>query len=193
MLRRDDVLFLKAVSPRGENLLGRPGGAYGRRAGRAEIFDDYNRAGARLQNPLHMRRRGGDCEGVRGDLPQHGLLDQGVQRACMSCGICTFVCPTCYCFDICDETQFGQGVRRRVWVAACSRTSRWRPAATIRGPRCISACARRSATKTRSTSASTDRSPCVGCGRCTRYCRSHIDIFSIVEQACRRNVQEAVK
>jgi len=34
-----------------------------------------------------------------------------VAPACIGCGICTFVCPTCHCFDIQDE----DGKRVRLW------------------------------------------------------------------------------
>jgi len=36
---------------------------------------------------------------------------------CFSCGVCNVVCPTCYCFDVCEETDLGGscGERTRVW------------------------------------------------------------------------------
>ncbi|MEW6443729.1 MAG: 4Fe-4S dicluster domain-containing protein [bacterium] len=36
-------------------------------------------------------------------------------QRCLSCGVCTFTCPTCYCFDIQDEKIKGKGKRIRVW------------------------------------------------------------------------------
>jgi len=38
-----------------------------------------------------------------------------VAAKCVSCGICTFLCPTCYCFDINDEAVRGDGARFRNW------------------------------------------------------------------------------
>jgi ferredoxin len=38
-----------------------------------------------------------------------------VAAKCISCGICTLLCPTCYCFDINDELVNKQGVRFRCW------------------------------------------------------------------------------
>ena len=35
--------------------------------------------------------------------------------ACINCGTCTYACPTCWCFDIQDETYGAQGVRMRNW------------------------------------------------------------------------------
>ncbi|HIE11196.1 MAG TPA: Ni/Fe hydrogenase subunit beta [Kiritimatiellae bacterium] len=38
-------------------------------------------------------------------------------RQCYSCGSCNLVCPTCYCFDVRDESDWSlrKGVRYRVW------------------------------------------------------------------------------
>jgi len=34
---------------------------------------------------------------------------------CLGCGTCTYLCPTCHCFDIQDETTLTEGARIRVW------------------------------------------------------------------------------
>ena len=34
---------------------------------------------------------------------------------CISCGTCTYVCPSCYCFSINDELVEAKGERYRVW------------------------------------------------------------------------------
>ena len=36
---------------------------------------------------------------------------------CLACGMCTNVCPTCYCFNVADEVDFtlSAGTRFRVW------------------------------------------------------------------------------
>jgi ferredoxin len=34
---------------------------------------------------------------------------------CLGCGICTYVCPTCHCFDIVDVGSTSDGVRYRCW------------------------------------------------------------------------------
>jgi sulfhydrogenase subunit beta (sulfur reductase) len=38
-----------------------------------------------------------------------------VWQSCINCGTCTFVCPTCHCFDIQDEIQGDEGRRVRNW------------------------------------------------------------------------------
>jgi sulfhydrogenase subunit beta (sulfur reductase) len=105
--------------------------------------------------------------------------------ACISCGVCTFVCPTCYCFDISDETLFREGARKRFWDA-CMFTdftleaSGHNPRPKIFQRYRQKACHKYSYHVTKYGCIS-----CVGCGRCTRYCPVNIDIFSIVEDAAR--------
>ena len=52
-------------------------------------------------------RRGVDPDGVPEALPQlwEDPLWQRISAPCLGCGICTYLCPTCYCFDIQDEIE----------------------------------------------------------------------------------------
>lgn len=34
---------------------------------------------------------------------------------CIQCGGCTYICPTCWCFDVVDRAENGTGVRMRNW------------------------------------------------------------------------------
>ena len=38
-----------------------------------------------------------------------------VSSQCISCGACTYLCPTCYCFNITDEATGLEGERIRTW------------------------------------------------------------------------------
>jgi len=42
------------------------------------------------------------------------LWDELATR-CIGCAVCTFVCPTCHCFDITDDTKKDLGRRVRTW------------------------------------------------------------------------------
>ena len=46
-----------------------------------------------------------------------GKTWQEVGKKCVSCGNCTAVCPTCYCFDVQDEVKLDVtgGERKRIW------------------------------------------------------------------------------
>ena len=40
---------------------------------------------------------------------------EDVAFSCINCGTCTYLCPTCWCFDIQDENYGYSGVRMRNW------------------------------------------------------------------------------
>ena len=102
-----------------------------------------------------------------------------VAAKCISCGICTFLCPTCFCFDICDELVKKQGTRYRGWDS-CSfrlytkmpmenpREEKWR---RVRQKVCH---------KYEFYSMNFDVTACTGCGRCIRLCPVNWDITQII-------------
>lgn len=38
-----------------------------------------------------------------------------ITEKCIGCGVCTYLCPTCHCFDIQDEAADNRGERVRNW------------------------------------------------------------------------------
>ncbi|GAB4306121.1 MAG: 4Fe-4S dicluster domain-containing protein [Promethearchaeota archaeon] len=59
-----------------------------------------------------------DLEGVEDDLSK--LIDhelwQHFSQFCLGCGTCSFLCPTCHCYDVVDENiDEKHGVRVRIW------------------------------------------------------------------------------
>ncbi|MEO0078844.1 MAG: 4Fe-4S dicluster domain-containing protein [candidate division WOR-3 bacterium] len=101
--------------------------------------------------------------------------------ACVNCGACTFVCPTCHCFDVTDETGKGQGARIRIWdtCQACLYSQH----ASGHNPRATPAARFRNRTmdKFRYTVEIYGEVSCVGCGRCIVECPTSIDIRETVE------------
>lgn len=105
-----------------------------------------------------------------------------VSAACLGCGICTFLCPTCHCFDIQDEVEQGEGRRARMWDSCmfCEYTLH----ASGHNPRPT----RRERTRNRVNHKYSyypkrfDVIACVGCGRCINLCPVNIDILEILEQ-----------
>ena len=102
--------------------------------------------------------------------------------SCINCGTCTYVCPTCWCFDIQDEVSKTAGVRMRNWDSCMY------PLFTYHG----------SGHNPRDTKTKRLRQrfmhklkyyvdkyekgiQCVGCGRCIRFCPVNIDIRKLCE------------
>jgi sulfhydrogenase subunit beta (sulfur reductase) len=98
---------------------------------------------------------------------------------CISCGICTLLCPTCYCFDINDEVVAGEGTRSRSWDS-CGfslytkmpmenpRSEKWR---RVRQKVCH---------KYEFYPMTFDVIACTGCGRCIRLCPVNWDITQVI-------------
>jgi sulfhydrogenase subunit beta (sulfur reductase) len=109
---------------------------------------------------------------------------------CISCGICTLLCPTCYCFDISDEMVKQEGTRFRSWDS-CGfpnytkmpmenpRQEKWR---RVRQKVCH---------KYEFYPMTFDIIACTGCGRCVRLCPVNWDITQVIESVPKKT--EAVK
>jgi ferredoxin len=182
MIKKDNVLLLKGVTPKGEKLLGELNVLSDAVAEDEKYFQetikkgkDYKTRSMCLDQDVITRKLG--------DIFHNSDFWTKISNACLSCGVCTFVCPTCYCFDICDETLFAQGTRRRVWDAcmftdftleASGHNPRTKVYQRLRQKVChkYSFHIRKYGVIS-----------CVGCGRCTQYCPVNIDILSIVEEA----------
>lgn len=103
-----------------------------------------------------------------------------VHFACINCGVCTFACPTCWCFDIQDEIHKNAGVRMRNWDACMF------PLFTLHGsghnPRSqkLQRVRQRFMHKLKYFPDKYDNGvACVGCGRCIRQCPVNIDIREV--------------
>ena len=110
---------------------------------------------------------------------------QRVSDRCLSCRTCTFVCPTCRCFDVRDEVvsrQPGRQVfeRLRAWDACTS--SAYRRIAGGHNPRATLQLRLRNRFYCKFMYYPDDFGPlgCVGCGRCIDACPVNIDILEVI-------------
>ncbi|MCL6465122.1 MAG: 4Fe-4S dicluster domain-containing protein [candidate division WOR-3 bacterium] len=109
---------------------------------------------------------------------------------CVNCGACTFLCPTCHCFDVFDETVRGRKRRSRIWDScqftlysqhASGHNPRLNPAARYRN---------RVMDKFKYTVDMLGEVSCVGCGRCVRVCPAGIDIRVAVAEILKEAAQD---
>ncbi len=124
---------------------------------------------------------------VDGSIPLEGIekrLDLMVEspfwdrihEKCLGCGICTFLCPTCHCFDITDEAINLKGQRVRNWDSCLFpiyslETSGHNPRPTGR-----ERTRQRLMHKFNYYPKNFGRVACVGCGRCIQFCPVQFDI-----------------
>lgn len=101
---------------------------------------------------------------------------------CLNCGTCTYLCPTCYCFDIDQENRFKEGVRFRCWDSCMF--SEYTEMAGGHNPR-PSKTDRVRNRFMHKLSYFEDRYGkmlCVGCGRCVEKCPVALDITVLIDK-----------
>lgn len=103
---------------------------------------------------------------------------------CLSCGACTYLCPTCYCFNITDESNGVDGVRIRSWDNCMSPL--FTLEASGHNPRTAKAHRLKNRVGHKFSYYPTihsGRFSCCGCGRCIKSCPSSVDIRKVVLDA----------
>lgn len=107
-------------------------------------------------------------------------LWQALGESCINCGACTFICPTCYCFDVQDEVVRGAGRRIRYWDSCMFplyslHTTGHNP----RGQK-VQRTRNRFMHKLKYFPERYGPFSCVGCGRCVQDCPVNIDIREVI-------------
>ena len=110
------------------------------------------------------------------------VWDDSIGKRCVSCGNCTAVCPTCYCFDMYDnvELDMSGGTRKRIWdscqleeFAEVAGNENFREERSSRQRH-------RYHRKFDYSVKKFNKFFCVGCGRCTRACMANINLIETV-------------
>ncbi|MCD6333923.1 MAG: 4Fe-4S dicluster domain-containing protein [Candidatus Latescibacteria bacterium] len=180
-----DRILLRVVTEKGAALLERVEGLL------VETEEEDLRARDRVVEEAIARMRSDvPVEGVKAKLD--GIFDhpvwEEISKKCLGCGACTYLCPTCHCFDITDEAMDVEGQRMRTWdscmfplftLHASGHNPRTSGKERLR---------QRMMHKFSYTVDNWGATFCVGCGRCVRSCPVNLDIRQVI-----RRVQEAGK
>lgn len=106
---------------------------------------------------------------------------QKISQACLGCGVCTFLCPTCFCFDIVDESQRCERVRN--WDTCMFRIYSQEASGHNPRPGRGERTRQRLMHKFAYWLDQIDQTGCVGCGRCVQNCPVGLDIREMIRQA----------
>jgi sulfhydrogenase subunit beta (sulfur reductase) len=172
-----DAYLVEALTEKGERLLK---GDYFQRATKADLKaarEVEQAALERLPEPV-------DLETIRQHLDEmidHPFWDE-VQATCIGCGVCTFLCPVCHCFDIVDEGTAACGQRVRNWDTCqyciySLEASGHNPRPTQR-----ERVRQRLMHKFDYYMVNQGVIGCVGCGRCVQLCPVNLDIRQTLVQ-----------
>ena len=105
-----------------------------------------------------------------------------ISMRCIGCASCTYLCPTCHCFDIQDEGDTYSGIRRKNWDS-CSfalftmHTSGHNPRATQ-----SARWRQRIMHKFNYFPGKFSVNSCSGCGRCSRQCPVDMGITETLQE-----------
>lgn len=102
-------------------------------------------------------------------------------ETCLGCGICTYLCPTCYCFDLCDEAAGSSGERIRVWDSCQFPLFTQQASGLNPRPTAKERFRQRIMHKFSYLPKSQAMLGCVGCGRCVTECPVNLDIREVVK------------
>ncbi|MEA2085763.1 MAG: 4Fe-4S dicluster domain-containing protein [Chloroflexota bacterium] len=105
---------------------------------------------------------------------------QQLTEKCLGCGVCTYLCPTCHCFDIVDEGAGSDGNRIRLWDSCqfplfTLQASGVNPRPTVR-----ERYRQRIMHKFSHFIDNYGEFGCVGCGRCVTECPVNLDIRQVL-------------
>lgn len=108
-------------------------------------------------------------------------LWEQLYKPCLACGTCTFVCPTCQCYDIKDYDT-GNGIQRyRCWDS-CMYSDFTMMAHGNNRTSQMQRFRQRFMHKLVYFPANNDGMySCVGCGRCVEKCPSHLNILKVIK------------
>jgi len=106
---------------------------------------------------------------------------ESITGICQGCGLCTFICPTCHCFEFKDAEEKGQVCRYRNWDSCMFpkftlHASGHNPRASVK-----ERYRQRVLHKYSYIRKNFGYVSCTGCGRCIRSCPVGMNIMTIVE------------
>ena len=101
---------------------------------------------------------------------------------CLNCGTCTYVCPTCHCFDISQEMRRKDGVRFRCWDSCMFSEYTMMAGGHNPRPEKLERVRNRFMHKLNFFERRYGISLCVGCGRCVEKCPVALDITRLIDE-----------
>lgn len=169
--------YAEALTPAGEALLAMAPDLFSAAAdGEGEAAREYY---LELPVPLGTRVR---TDGISRALD--GMFDSPIwgeiSRTCLSCGACTYLCPTCYCFALADAARGERGARIRCWDSCQYPNFTLMAGGHNPRPTKLERTRQRFMHKLNYHEHRYGRLLCVGCGRCIEHCPAGIHVAGVI-------------
>ena len=178
----DDTLYWKSQTPKGEALTHKVRDLFSPASQEDGALAEWKLKVKELLERLPFK--GLDFKGFTADqLMEKFRADQwqDLFKTCLACGTCTFICPTCHCYDI-QDFDTGKGIRRyRCWDS-CMYSDFTLMAHGNPRPSRMERFRQRYMHKLIYFSDKNDGAyACVGCGRCVAKCPISMNIVKVIQ------------
>lgn len=149
-----------------------------------DIFSAFGKDLSRAEEELLGREKEARSRALKKKMNFPEMLEGGFagdywEKAvfpCVSCGICTYLCPTCHCFDLVDENR----KRLRCYDGCSFNDFTLEASGANPRPTKKERYRQRVLHKFEYFRKNFGENLCVGCGRCIRHCPVKMDISEIV-------------
>ncbi len=111
-----------------------------------------------------------------------------LSEKCLGCGVCTYLCPTCHCFDIVDEAVGSDGERIRIWDSCQFPLFTLQASGVNPRPTVKERFKQRIMHKFGYFVDNHGLFACVGCGRCVIECPVNLDIRQVLSTVLQMGV-----
>ncbi len=105
-----------------------------------------------------------------------------IAEKCLGCGACTYICPTCHCFDFKDVYEDGKAVRYRCWDSCMYPKFTVHASGHNPRPSKEERYRQRILHKYLYVRKNFGYIACTGCGRCIRSCPVGMNIRNVVQE-----------
>jgi ferredoxin len=178
-----DKYFVKSLTENGEKLIHARKGLFQD----AKPEDQKKAKAVQAESAKKLKRQLKDARSIASKLK--GMFDSNIwdeeSMSCIRCGICTYLCPSCHCFDINDEVDSVsplKGRRVRTWDTCQFPDFTMHSSGHNPRPEKASRLRQRLFHKFQYFVENYDKFQCVGCGRCISFCPVGIDIIKVLDK-----------
>jgi len=180
-----DDYYVESLTEKGHRLTNFPGKLF--REPKSEEQDKMKSIHASSGDKLQREIK--DVKTVTARLGESKMFGSSLwdeeSKSCISCGICTYLCPSCHCFDMNDEVDSVlplSGKRVRTWDNCQFPDFTMHSSGHNPRPDKLSRLRRRVLHKFPYFVETQGDYMCTGCGRCVSKCPVGIDIIEILNK-----------
>ena len=171
-----DSLLAKAVTPKGKDFMACYNKFFFTGAG-----DNWDKQAKQARDKIKSELNIKDIKSCLKDRFENSIW-KTISQGCIGCGTCSYLCPSCYCFDLVDEKTSAGMKKVRTWD--CCMFSLFTRHASGHNPRPAGAARLRQRIMHKFSyyPECYGVNSCVGCGRCVRSCPVNLDIRQLLEK-----------